>query len=206
MTTEGQGEARGPLRLEAVVLAGGAGVRFGGRKLTAPWRGGCLIDGALGAAFAAPARSVVVVTGADPAVGPAAEAFAASAGDTRRLRLVHADDHAEGMGATLRTGVASLPADTEGVFVFLGDMPLIPSAVPPRLASALAAGAVAVAPRFAGQRGHPVLFGASLFPALRGLTGDEGARAILQTLGARLAAIDVSEPGVLFDVDHPNDA
>jgi molybdenum cofactor cytidylyltransferase len=206
MTTEGRPEARGSLRLEAVVLAGGAGVRFGGRKLTAPWRGGRLIDGALAAAFAAPARSVTLVTGADPAVGPAAQAFAASAGETGRLMLVHAAAHAEGMSATLRTGVAALAADTDGVFVFLGDMPLIPLGVSARLASALAAGAAAAAPRFDGQRGHPVLFGASLFPALRALRGDEGARAILSTLGARLAAVDVDEPGVLFDVDHRDDA
>jgi molybdenum cofactor cytidylyltransferase len=205
MTTEEDSRGAGgrPSRLEALVLAGGAGVRFGGHKLTSPWRGGRLIDGALAAAFAAPVRSVTVVTGADLAVGPAAEAFATTAGEIRRLRLVHADDHAEGMGATLRAGVAALPPDADGVFVFLGDMPLIPSDVPPRLADALAAGVDAVAPRFDGQRGHPVLFRASLFPALRASTGDEGARAVLQSLGKTLATITVGAPGVLFDVDRP---
>ena len=203
MTTVG-GVGRGwELRLEAIVLAGGAGTRFGGRKLTASWRGGRLIDGALAAAFAAPARSVTVVTGADPAVGPAAQAFAAGVGQLERLKLVHADDHAEGMGATLRTGVAALPPDAEGVFVFLGDMPLIPPDILPRLASALAAGAQAAAPRLEGQRGHPVLFSASLFPALRASAGDEGARTVLQTLGNKLATLDTNDLGVLFDVDRP---
>ena len=204
MTTEGgAGEGR-ELRLEAIVLAGGAGIRFGGSKLTAPWRGGRLIDGALAAAFAAPVRSVVVVTGADTGVGPAAQALAAEIGQAHRLKLVHAADHMEGMGATLRTGVAALPPDAEGVFVFLGDMPLIPADVPPRLAATLAADrAQAVAPRFKGQRGHPVLFCATLFPALRTSTGDEGARTVLQTLGKNLVTIDTTDPGVLFDVDRP---
>ena len=203
MTTEGgAGEGR-ELRLEAVVLAGGAGVRFGGRKLTSPWRGGVLIDGALAAAFAAPVRSVTVVTGADPAVGPAARAFAAAIGQAHRLKLVHADDHAEGMGATLRTGVAALPSDADGAFVFLGDMPLIPSDVPPRLAAALRAGAPAVAPCFENQRGHPVLFGRALFPALRASAGDEGARAVLQTLGESLTTVESADSGILFDVDRP---
>lgn len=201
MATEGEGI--GGLRLEAIVLAGGAGVRFGGRKLTAPWRGGRLIDGALATAFAAPVRTVTVVTGADPAVGPAARAFAGGVGQSHRLKLVHADDYAEGMGATLRTGVATLPPDADGVFVFLGDMPLIPSDVPPRLAAQLSAGAEAVAPRFEGRRGHPVLFRASLFPALRASTGDEGARAVLQALGKTLAFIETSAAGVVFDVDRP---
>src|SRR5580704_7351005 len=96
--------------LEAIVLAGGAGSRFGCGKLTAPWRGGALIDGALAAAFAAPARSVTVVTGADPRVETAARGFAERGGEAGRLRLVHCPEHAEGMGATLRAGVASLPA------------------------------------------------------------------------------------------------
>jgi molybdenum cofactor cytidylyltransferase len=208
MATEGEGAgAAGSsakiLRLDAIVLAGGAGVRFGGRKLTSGWRGGRLIDGALAAAFAAPARSVIVVTGADEGVGPAATAFATSIGQVGRLRLVHAGEHTEGMGATLRTGIAALPPDAEGAFVFLGDMPLIPPDVPGSLAAALAAGAQAVAPRFKGRRGHPVLFGASLFPALRASRGDEGARAVLQALGKKLATIDATDPGVLFDVDRP---
>jgi len=73
--------------LEAIVLAAGSGARFGGAKLTAPWRGGVLLDGALAAAFQAPVRTVTVVTGADPKVGPAARAFAAP---SRRRRLVRA--------------------------------------------------------------------------------------------------------------------
>ena len=187
------------------MLAAGSGLRFGGAKLTAPWRGGRLIDGALAAAFAAPARSVTVVTGADPMVEPAARAFAEAHGETQRLRLVHAPDHAEGMAAPLRTGVASLPDDAAGAFVFLGDMPLIPPAILPRLAGALAAGAQAAAPAFEGRRGHPVLFSATLFPALAALKGDEGARRVLMTLGDRLAIVESPDDGVLVDVDWPSD-
>ncbi len=189
--------------LEAIVLAGGFGSRFGGGKLTAPWRGGQLIDGALKTAFAAPVRTVTVVTGADGAVADAAKDFAAHAGQSDRLRLVNAPDHAEGMAATLRTGVASLPEDTAGAFVFLGDMPQIPAAMLPDLARALAAGALAAAPVFEGQRGHPVLFGAALFPGLLALTGDEGARQVLRTLGPALVLVPAPDNGVLFDVDTP---
>jgi molybdenum cofactor cytidylyltransferase len=191
--------------LEAIVLAGGAGVRFGGGKLTAPWGDGVLIDGALTAAFAAPARTVTVVTGADAGVEAAVRAFAERSGQSPRLRLVHCAQHAEGMGATLRTGVASLPGDASGVFVFLGDMPRIPAAVLPQLADALAAGAPATAPTFEGQRGHPVLFGRDLFPQLLPLTGDEGARTVLRSLGPGLALVECPDAGVLFDVDQPGD-
>jgi molybdenum cofactor cytidylyltransferase len=191
--------------LEAVVLAAGSGSRFGGAKLTAPWRGGVLLDGALAAAFAAPARCVTVVTGADPKVEAAARAFAAAEGQAGRLRIVHAADHAEGMAATLRAGIASLPADAAGAFVFLGDMPRVPHGVLVRQAAALATGATAAAPQFADQRGHPVLFGRALFPALRALTGDEGARSVLQSLGPALVLVDAPDDGVLIDVDTPGE-
>jgi molybdenum cofactor cytidylyltransferase len=191
--------------LEAVVLGAGFGARFGGGKLTAPWRGGRLIDGALAAAFAAPVRSVTLVTGADPQVEAAARAFAERIGETSRLRLVHAADHAEGMAASLRAGIASLPPDAAGVFVFLGDMPCIPPEIPPALAARLKAGAPAAAPVFQGERGHPVLFSAELFAELTALTGDEGARQVIRKLGPAMALVESEDPGVVFDVDRPED-
>jgi molybdenum cofactor cytidylyltransferase len=197
-----EGAARRPL--EAVVLAGGAGTRFGGAKLTHPWRGGVLIDGALAAAFAAPARSVTVVTGADGMVEAGAQGFADRLGVRARLRIVHCPEYAEGIGATLRTGIASLPADAAGAFVFLGDMPLIPHGVLPLLAAELASGAPAAAPVFDGQRGHPVLFSSALFPELRTLSGDAGARAVLQRLGDGLSLVPAENDGVLVDVDRPD--
>ena len=187
------------------MLAGGAGTRFGGGKLTHPWRGGLLIDGALAAAFAAPVRSVTVVTGADGKVEAAARAFAERAGAPGRLRIVHCPDHAEGMGATLRAGVASLPPDAAGAFVFLGDMPLIPHAILPALAAAVTAGALAAAPLFEGERGHPVLFSRSLFGELRVLVGDEGARTILRRLGPQLRQVPSPDSGVLADIDSLED-
>ena len=187
--------------LEAIVLAAGAGARFGGAKLTASWRGGLLIHGALAAAFAAPARAVIVITGADPLVGPAAQAWANEHGEGNRLRIVHADDHADGMAASLRAGVNSLTADASGAFVFLGDMPDIPVAILQPLADALASGAKAAAPLFNGQRGHPVLFSRELFVRLTALKRDIGARDILDGLGEALALVQTSNQGVLFDVD-----
>ncbi|MCW2573730.1 MAG: conserved uncharacterized MobA-related protein [Frankiales bacterium] len=160
--------------LEAIVLAAGSGSRFGGKKLLAPWGNGLLLDAALATAFAAPVRSVTVVTGADAhIVAAAASAF------NPAVKIIHAADHAEGMGASLRTGVAGLPDDAAGAFVFHGDMPRVPVAILPKLAEVLAAGAPAAAPTFQGRRGNPVLIGRALFPDLLKLTGDAGARTVL---------------------------
>jgi len=187
--------------LEAVVLAAGAGRRFGGGKLTARFAGGVLLDGALVAAFAAPVRTVTLVTGADAAaVEAAARAFAGGAGQPERLRIVHAADYAEGMAASLRAGIASLPLDAEGAFVFLGDMPRIPHEVLAPLALRIAEGHVAAAPVFEGRRGHPAIFARPLFPDLVALSGDQGARKVLDRVGP--ARVDAPDDGVLFDVDE----
>ena len=198
--------ATGARDFEAIVLAAGSGRRFGGRKLLAPFAGGLLLDGALAAAFAAPASQVTVVTGADGVeVALAAEACALRLGQLDRLNLVHAEDHDAGMGVSLSVAAAELAPDAAGLFVFLGDMPRIPHAVLEPLAEAVRRGAPAAAPVFQGRRGHPVLFGAGLLPSLLNLNGDEGARGVLQSLAGRLAQVPAPDDGVLFDVDRPAD-
>ena len=182
------------------MLAAGSGSRFGGGKLLAAWDAGVLLEGALAAAYAAPVRSVTVVIGADAeAVAAAARSF-----DPRTV-VVHAHDHAEGMGASLRTGIASLPDDTDGAYVFLGDMPRVPAQVLPLMARALIDGALAAAPVWQGRRGNPVLLDRTLFPQLLALTGDAGARGVLQGLGDQLALVESPNDGVLFDVDEKSD-
>ena len=192
-------------RCDAVILAAGAGRRFGGRKLQAPFEGRPLVAGALDAAFAAPARRVLLVTDGDPELAEIARDHARTLGRETDLDIVVATDAAEGMGASLRTAVAGLPSDSDGVFVFLGDMPRVPPGLARDLARALTPDVDAVAPRFEGRRGHPVLFGRACFPALRRLSGDVGAREVLAALGERLALVDSPDAGVLFDVDRPED-
>ncbi|MFN3858860.1 MAG: NTP transferase domain-containing protein [Caulobacter sp.] len=193
-------------RWEALVLAAGAGARFGGAKLLAPWRGGPLIEAALGAAFAAPARGVTVVTGAwAEGVGAAAAGFVARTRQGERLRCVHAADHGLGLSASLKAGLAALPGDCAGAMIFLGDMPLVPPDLAGTMLAALPEGAAAAAPVFEGRRGHPVLLRRALFPALAGLEGDAGAGRVLAGLGEGLMLWPVGDAGVLRDIDRPGD-
>lgn len=187
------------LRLAAIVLAAGKGSRFGGDKLTSAYGAGVLLDGALFAALAAPVRRVVVVTGADPKVIEAAKAFAARAGDDR-LQATYAEDHEKGLAHSLRAGLEAV-AGYDGAYVFLGDMPRVPTAVLRPLAEAIDHGAVAAAPVFHGRRGHPVLFGREMFERLAALEGDRGAGGLLDALGEQVVTIPAPDDGVLFDVD-----
>jgi molybdenum cofactor cytidylyltransferase len=188
-------------QFQALVLAAGAGSRFGGGKLTAPWRGRPMIEAALAAAYAAPVEGVTLVTGADPGVSKAARACAGA----RPLTVVLADGWSRGLSASLKAGIAALPEGAAGALVFLGDMPLIPHAVLAPLVQALAGGAPAAVPAWDGEIGHPAALSAALFPDILALEGDRGARALLERLGPALVRIAAPDDGVLFDVDRPSD-
>ncbi len=187
--------------VHALVLAAGAGRRFGGGKLLAAYRGEPLLLGAVRAALASGVETATVVLGCD------AEAVAtALAGVTdARLRRVVAADWADGLSASLRAGVLSLPAEARGCLIFLGDMPEAGPAAAAAVLAALRRGAAAAMPTHDGKPGHPVGFARAEFPALTALTGDRGAGPLLDRLGLRVARIALSDPGVIFDVDRPAD-
>lgn len=181
----------------ALILAGGAGRRFGGGKLLADLSGAPVIRRVAEAVAGGEFAEVVVVTGADDApVRAALEGLV--------CRILHAPDWADGMAATLRTGIAALAPGTRGVCVFLGDMPLVPVAFCPSLAEAAERSSYAARPRFAGKPGHPVAFTRAAFTDLLALEGDKGATALLQAC-ADVAYCDTAESGVLLDIDTPED-
>lgn len=180
------------MNLAAIVLAAGAGSRFGGSKQAALFHSEPLIAHALRAARAAPVSRVVAVCPPGLDIGqwrgnPPVEA----------LRIASPE-----LSASLKAGIAALPA-CEGAFIFLGDMPLIPHGLAVDLAAALGANFAAV-PRWQGRNGHPVLLSAKAFPELAHLTGDEGAGRLI---GARkdVAFVETCDEGVLLDIDRTED-
>lgn len=96
-------------------------------------------------------------------------------------------------------------ANADGWVVALADMPWVRPATIDAVAAALAAGADIVAPRYAGQRGHPVGFSRRHGIALAALRGDEGARAVVARHAATVQSIAIDDPGVLRDVDRAAD-
>jgi molybdenum cofactor cytidylyltransferase len=185
------------LTITGILLAAGSGSRFGGDKLLA-----ALPDGTLVAAAAARALLAAVPV-AIAVVRPGDSCLAkvlAGAG----LRVIECPEAAQGMGASLARGIRQ-STDAEGWVVALGDMPFVQPQTVALIAAALAAGASVAAPVYRGQRGHPVGFAAVHRAALGALTGDAGARAVLEMAGRDIALIEVDDPGVLRDVDTPAD-
>ncbi len=183
----------------ALVLAAGAGSRFGGDKMLADWRGRPMIAAAVDVALAAPVESVTVVLGcraaAVAAVLPTREP---------RLRWLTCADWATGLSASLRIGLRALPADTAGCVVFLGDMPAVPPGLAGEALSLLRGGAPAVETRFRGAPAHPVAFARRLFGNASALVGDQGARAFLGGVHG-VVTIATDDPASVLDIDRPQD-
>lgn len=178
------------MTLAALVLAAGAGRRFGGGKLEAPFGGEPLLLHALRAACAAPVDRVILVAAPD---------LAAALPDPRIEVISLASD---ALSTSLKAGVARLGA-VEGAFVFLGDMPLIPHGIAAELARLLP-GHYAAQPRCGGQPGHPVLLSPQALGDVATLCGDEGAGRLLRAR-ADVAFLDIADDAVLLDVDRAED-
>lgn len=119
-------------------------------------------------------------------------------------RVVTVADADAGMGHSLAAAVAAALSET-GWLIALADMPGINPGTIRAVADALRAGAALCAPYHEGRRGHPVGFGREFGPQLCALSGDEGARSILEANRDRLQRIEVDDAGVLFDINVPGE-
>ena len=106
-----------------------------------------------------------------------------------------------GMGDSIAAGV-SIHASATGWLVLPADMPLVRPSSLRAVADALDQQPIAFA-QHRGRRGHPVGFAAELFSELVMLKGDEGARRLLARYPT--AAVELDDPGVLFDIDTVDD-
>jgi molybdenum cofactor cytidylyltransferase len=181
-----------------ILLAAGAGTRFGGAKLVHPLDDGVAIAAhAARNLFAAELEYVVAVL--RPGDFPLAEMLEQEGCD-----ITFCADAVRGMGHSLAHAVESA-REAAGWVVALADMPRIRPATIKRISSALAEGATIAAPLYHKQRGHPVGFSAGLREELRRLSGDSGARDVLERHRAEIQLIECDDPGVLVDVDVKSD-
>lgn len=186
-------------RLAGIVLAAGVATRFGGPKQAALVRGVPLVRRAAEAALACCPAGVVVVTGAH--AGATSGCLLGLA-----VHVAHNPAWADGMAASLRTGLAALPADATACLVALADQPGVDARELARLAAAWQVQPARVAAaHYGGQLGAPAIFPAAHWPALRALAGDAGARAVLADLAARGGVTAVAMPAAARDVDTPAD-
>ena len=185
--------------VSAILLAAGAGSRFGGGKLLAPYRGRPLIEGALSNLADAPVDETVVVVGSD--AGRLREVC-----EPHGVRVVENPGWAGGMSTSVRAGLRALGPEARAAVVLLADQPLVGAGAVGRLVEAFERGAKVAVATYGGRPRNPVLFSREVWPLLEAeLSGDEGARPFLRRHPELVRQVPCDGVGDPADVDTAQD-
>lgn len=185
-----------------LLLAAGGGRRLGGRpKALLPFRGRPLIDHGIRVLRDGGCATVTTVLGA------AADEVRAAVTPPDGARIAVNPDWSDGMGTSLRVGLAALPSEASAAVVLLVDMPGVGAAAVARLIDAYrTGGAELAAATYDGRRGHPVLFAARWWPEIAASAqGDVGARAFLAAHAREVRLVECGDIADNNDIDTPAD-
>lgn len=181
----------------AVLLAAGRSSRMGANKLFATFDGVALLRRSVETALGSVATPVVVVLGhmAEEASGLL---------DGLDVATVVNEDYASGLASSLKMGLDAVGPDVAGAMVLLADMPALTTGDLDILIGAFrkAEGRAVVRATVGGRRGNPVILPRNAFAAVRNLSGDIGARRIVEELELPIIDVEIGEAAG-FDVDTP---
>ncbi len=184
-------------RIALVVLAAGASTRMGTPKALVTFEGQALLEHLLSPHLLDRLADAVVVLGHHcDRVRPVAERIG--------CRCVLNPDPDRGRMTSIGAGLAAIPPHIDAVFLQGVDCPLVRLATYEQLAAQLGGADVAI-PRYDGRDGHPPLFSTRLVPRIVNARADESLRNILYSNDVRRVAVDVDDPGVLLNIDRPED-
>ncbi len=185
--------------ISAILLAAGAGSRFGGEKLLSSFGGRPLIEATLSGLRGAVLDEIIIVVGGE---GKRLRNIAIA----HEARVVVNPDWAEGMSTSVRVGLRACGTETRAAVVALADQPLVGAEAVERLVGAFEGGARVAVATYGGEPRNPVLFSRPVWPLLeREMAGDRGARAVIvryPELVTEVPCDDVADPA---DVDTVED-
>jgi molybdenum cofactor cytidylyltransferase len=126
---------------------------------------------------------------------------------TLEVRVVRNPDPARGQLSSLHVGMDEVvDGGTHGLMVTLVDIPLVRVATVAAVKAAWVERRAAITrPAMGGRHGHPVIFDARLFDALRAAPLDAGAKHVVRAHAAEIEDVPVDDPGCLIDIDTPED-
>ena len=186
------------MEIAGLVLAAGAGRRYGMPKALVAYRGSLLVHHAAATLTAAGCAPTLVVIGAE-----SARVRAAAPG----LEFIDNPDWASGMASSLRAGLAALRSGPAGAaVVLLVDMPGVTPAAVRRITVAATTADLATG-GYGERRGHPVLLGRDHWAGVaEAATGDRGARDYLRAHSDLLRVVPINDIADDFDLDTPEQA
>lgn len=184
------------MNIGLILMASGAGSRFGGNKLFADVNGRPLVDRAMDAYPPSLFHRAVVVS-----CYPALLVLAGAKG----YRTILNQDSAEGISASIRLGMEEMDG-TDGVIFAVCDQPWLTAESVQRVIAAFEAQPHRItALSWQGRKGNPCLFPTAYYEELAALTGDRGGGAVIKAHPDALLLVEACHPQELRDVDTPGD-
>jgi molybdenum cofactor cytidylyltransferase len=192
-------EARNDSRFGAVILAAGRSSRMGEAKQLLRLGEHTVLGQVLENVRGSGVKDIVLVLGHE------AEKIRERI-STENLNVVINESYQQGMGTSLRAGLAALPPGVDAALIILADQPFIrPKTLGLIMDQYKRSSAQIVIPTYKGFRGNPVLLDRSVFSEVMALTGDIGCRAIFGNHLEGIVKQPVEDIGILLDLDDRED-
>jgi molybdenum cofactor cytidylyltransferase len=186
-------------QIEGIVLAAGESRRMGYPKPLLNIGGRTFIDHIAETMLAVVPRLVIVI-------GAHRERVRAAIQHDDRIAIVENPNYLRGQLSSLKVGLGAMRPESAAALVHLGDHPIVSVETFRAVVDAFdRTGKPIVIARHDSHRGHPVIFDRALFNELLTAPEEEGARHVVNADSSRVAYVDLSDPGINFDLDTPSD-
>lgn len=198
LSRHGEGMKKDSLT-SALVLAAGASNRMGTAKQLLPPDDRPLLQHVLNTVRSSEVRDVILV------LGHSAQKIQQEL-DLNGVKVVINEDYEQGMGTSLKAGLAAVDQQIQGAIIMLADQPFVHSTTLNALiALGSSTNAQIVIPTYRGFPGNPVLLDRSVFSEAMAVRGDIGCRAIFGSHVSGIVTLPVGDVGILLDVDQRSD-
>tara|TARA_Y100001970_G_scaffold69563_1_gene88703 strand:+ start:1100 stop:2725 length:1626 start_codon:yes stop_codon:yes gene_type:complete len=186
-------------KIVGLVLAAGSSKRMGDtNKLIAEVKGKPMLNHILDALRSTNLQDVLVVTGYQ-------NRKVEEVIENKKAKIIYNPDHKKGLSSSLKKGLDALPKNTDGILVCLGDMPLITAQIIEKLILSFdpVEGRSICIPVVGRKRGNPVLWSSKFFPEIKKISGDIGAKTLLDTYSDEVYEVPINQDEILIDIDTP---
>ena len=185
--------------ISAILLAAGQSKRMNGEnKLTKEIQGTPLIKHSVKNILFSSVDELIVVLGYQK------EIIEKLIDKHEKIKLVFNKDFESGMASSIKTGLNNLPIKTEAFFICLGDMPLVNSDIYNQLIKSRSQKDILV-PTYKNQQGNPVLFNKLMKEKIMTITGDVGAKKILESDKDKILNLEVNDQSIIKNFNTLDD-